>query len=261
MFLALVEPLTDYLGNIRSESHRLAHYVATTEVSVLWFAAAPRDLLGVCRLGACSPASNTTTSPWLARIPRTCSGHDRRELLRRLAGVPAGIARCSTRGGAVAPRCGAVRFGCDGSPRGMDGGSRSTLHPSPRCVPRWPAPRTLHLLGLQFAAGAEEVSTRGDSPTVLFAFLYGPIAGGSPLARRIRPATVARSWSTHRRRQPSLDATYFSHPLTLHGASWCPSPPFLSDPRSSSPWSPRSPCPVCPPPARATRYPGAARIL
>jgi len=43
-FLAVLEPVTDHLGNIRSESHGVAHYVVTTEVSVLWFAAdAERD--------------------------------------------------------------------------------------------------------------------------------------------------------------------------------------------------------------------------
>ena len=40
VFVAFVEPLTDYLGNIWDESHGFGYYVGTTELSVMWFAAA-----------------------------------------------------------------------------------------------------------------------------------------------------------------------------------------------------------------------------
>ena len=40
VFVALVEPLTDYLGNIWDESHGFGYYIGTTELSVMWFAAA-----------------------------------------------------------------------------------------------------------------------------------------------------------------------------------------------------------------------------
>lgn len=40
VFVLLINPLTDYLGSLRREHHSLASYLATTEVSVMWFVAA-----------------------------------------------------------------------------------------------------------------------------------------------------------------------------------------------------------------------------
>ena len=72
------------------------------------------------------------------------------------------------------------------------------------------------LLGLQLAAGNEEVLTRGDWPTVLFALLYGLVAVGFTLW------FVAFAWRRWRDHGPLLGkasrasyATYFIHPLTL----------------------------------------------
>jgi fucose 4-O-acetylase-like acetyltransferase len=39
-FVAFAEPLTDYVGNIWDESHGFGYYMGTTELSVMWFAAA-----------------------------------------------------------------------------------------------------------------------------------------------------------------------------------------------------------------------------
>ena len=40
VYVLVIQPLTDYLGNIRSEKGSFARYLGTTEVSVMWFAAA-----------------------------------------------------------------------------------------------------------------------------------------------------------------------------------------------------------------------------
>lgn len=40
LFVLVIQPLSDYVGNLQSESRSLAHYLASTELSVMWFAAA-----------------------------------------------------------------------------------------------------------------------------------------------------------------------------------------------------------------------------
>jgi hypothetical protein len=40
VFIVLVHPLTDYVGNLRQEAESFMSYLRTTEVSVMWFAAA-----------------------------------------------------------------------------------------------------------------------------------------------------------------------------------------------------------------------------
>jgi Acyltransferase family len=40
VYVLLINPLTDYLGNLRNEHQSLVSYLATTEVSVMWFVAA-----------------------------------------------------------------------------------------------------------------------------------------------------------------------------------------------------------------------------
>lgn len=40
VFVLVINPLADYLGNLRQEDRSLASYLATTEVSVMWFVAA-----------------------------------------------------------------------------------------------------------------------------------------------------------------------------------------------------------------------------
>ena len=40
VYVVLINPLTDYLGNLRQQDRSLASYLAATEVSVMWFAAA-----------------------------------------------------------------------------------------------------------------------------------------------------------------------------------------------------------------------------
>ncbi|MGZ4602327.1 MAG: acyltransferase family protein [Kineosporiaceae bacterium] len=40
VFVLLMQPLTDYIGNLRSERGSFVHYLSMTEVSVMWFVAA-----------------------------------------------------------------------------------------------------------------------------------------------------------------------------------------------------------------------------
>ncbi len=40
VFVLLIQPLTDYLGNLRQEHRSFAWYLAGTEVGVMWFVAA-----------------------------------------------------------------------------------------------------------------------------------------------------------------------------------------------------------------------------
>jgi glucans biosynthesis protein C len=40
VFVLLIQPLTDWIGNLRDERASFSHYLATTEVGVMWFAVA-----------------------------------------------------------------------------------------------------------------------------------------------------------------------------------------------------------------------------
>jgi surface polysaccharide O-acyltransferase-like enzyme len=217
VFLALVEPVTDYLGNIRSESHGVAHYLATTEVSVLWFAAAVLTTsLGFAaweRVGrrrrppvplswrvvalAAGIVAVSSFVVWLV-LPLN------REMFLnlRIAQWPQGVVLFAL--GVMAARAG-----------WMEDPDRHFIHGLGVLT----LAGTLALfafLGVQFATGAEEVVTRGDWPTVLFAVLYGIVAVGFTLWF---VAFAQRRWRGH---GPLIGtasrasyATYFLHPLAL----------------------------------------------
>jgi hypothetical protein len=72
------------------------------------------------------------------------------------------------------------------------------------------------VLGLQLAAGADEVVTRGDWPTALFALFYGVVSVGFTLWF---VAFAQRRWRDHGplvgEASRASYATYFIHPLAL----------------------------------------------
>jgi hypothetical protein len=217
LFIALVEPLTDYLGNVWDEPYGLAHYVVTTEVSVLWFAAA---LLVISLLFAVSARLRPVPGPprplgWgilvLAAATIAVSSFvvwlvlplNREMFLNlRVAQWPQGAVLFGL--GVMAARAGWLvdldrrfvhRLG------GLTIGATLAL---------------FTVLGVQLATGADEIETRGDVPTVLFALCYGPVAVGFTLWF---VAFARRRWPDH---GPLVGvasrasyATYFSHPLTL----------------------------------------------
>ena len=217
VFLALVEPVTDYLGNIRSESHGLAHYVVTTEVSVLWFAAALLvcSLLyaaweRVCRHRKASPplgwrvlffaAGTIAVSSFLLWLVLPLNRGMFLNL--RVAQWPQGAVLFGL--GVMAARTG-----------WMVDHDRGFVHHL-GVVTLAGTLALFTLLGLQLAAGNEEVSTRGDWPTVLFALLYGLVAVGFTLWF---VAFARRRWRDHGpllgKASRASYATYFIHPLAL----------------------------------------------
>jgi hypothetical protein len=217
VFVALVEPLTDYLGNVWDEPYGLPHYVVTTEVSVLWFAAAllaisliyavwervrprrrpPPPLSWTVLAVAAGTIAVSSFLVWLV-LPLN------REMLLnlRIAQWPQGAVLFGL--GVMAARAGWL------------------AHPDRRFVHRLGVSTLLGtlalftVLGLRFAAGADELTTGDDWPTVLFALCYGPVAVGLTLWF---VAFAQRRWRDH---GPLVGVasrasygTYFSHPLTL----------------------------------------------
>jgi surface polysaccharide O-acyltransferase-like enzyme len=217
VFLALVEPVTDYLGNIRSASHGVAHYLAMTEVSVLWFAAA---LLAMSLVYAVWERVRPRRRP-----PPRLSW----EVLALAAGT---IALSSFLVWLVLPLDeemflnlrfaqwpqGAVLFGLGV----MAGRAEWMTDPDRRFIHRLGVvtlagtAALFTALGLQLAAGADEVTTRGDWPTALFALFYGVVAVGFTLWF---VAFARRRWRDHGpligKASRASYATYFIHPLAL----------------------------------------------
>jgi fucose 4-O-acetylase-like acetyltransferase len=217
VFLALVEPVTDYLGNVRTESYGVAHYLATTEVSVLWFAAALLVMSLVYAVWEGSRRRRHPPLPLSWKVLAFAAGTiavssfvvwlvlplDREMFLNlRIAQWPQG----------------AVLFGL-----GVMAARAGWMAEPDRCFIHRLGVLTLvgtlalfTVLGLQFAAGADELTTRGDWPTALFALFYGVVAVGVTIWF---VAFAQRRWRDH---GPLIGvasrasyATYFSHPLTL----------------------------------------------
>jgi fucose 4-O-acetylase-like acetyltransferase len=82
VFVLLINPLADYLGNLRHEHRSLASYLGTTELSVMWFVAA---LLAFSLAYAALRRSAPRRCGCGRRGPDDC-----REFLRRLAVVAVG---------------------------------------------------------------------------------------------------------------------------------------------------------------------------
>jgi hypothetical protein len=102
VYVVAVQPLTDYLGNIRSEKGTFTQYLRTTEVSVMWFAAA------LLAFRSCTPCGSFG-------VPR----HHRRNRF----GCASASSRCCRLGSPPSPsgRCGRYTRTCTStceSPRG-----------------------------------------------------------------------------------------------------------------------------------------------
>jgi fucose 4-O-acetylase-like acetyltransferase len=217
VFVALVEPLTDYLGNIWDESHGFGYYMGTTELSVMWFAAALLVFSLVyaawehvrptaARPGRLRPAAlvvaivTIAVSSFLVWLVWPLDG----EMFLNLR-VPEW------------PQ-GAVLFAL-----GVHAGRAGWLDDLPRGLVRRLGWMTvagmivlLSLLAVAFAPGEEELSTRADWPTLLFALCDGVIAVAMTIWL---VASIRRRWPAH---GPLLGkagrasyATYFLHPLLL----------------------------------------------
>jgi fucose 4-O-acetylase-like acetyltransferase len=216
VFVALVEPLTDYLGNIWDESHGFGYYFGTTEFSVMWFAAA---LL----------VFSLVYAAWEHVRPTAASSGPLRPAALVVAIVT--IAVSSFLVWLVWPLDGemflnlrvpewpqgAVLFAL-----GVHAGRAGWLADLPRDLVRRLGWMTvagmvalLTLLALAFSP-EEELSTRADWPTLLFALFDGVIAVGMTIWL---VAFIRRRWPAH---GPLLGkagrasyATYFLHPLVL----------------------------------------------
>jgi glucans biosynthesis protein C len=217
VFVLVVEPLTDYLGNLRDESRSFADYLGTTELSVMWFVAA---LL----------VFSLVYAAWERHRPRAASPGPLRPGV--LVAAILTIALSSFVVWLVWPLDdemfmnlrlpewpqGAVLFAL-----GVHAARTGWLEDLPPGLVRRLGWMTiagmvalLTLLAVEFAAGDEELSTRADWPTVLFALFDGVIAVGVTVWFVAR---IQRRWASH---GPLLGkagrasyAAYFIHPLVL----------------------------------------------
>ena len=216
VFVALVEPVTDYLGNIWDESHGFGYYFGTTEFSVMWFAAALLVFSLVyaaweqvrptaARPGPLRPSTlliaivTIAVSSFLVWLVWPLDGEMFLNL--RLSEWPQG----------------AVLFAL-----GVRAGQAGWFGDLPRDMVRRLGWMTvagmialLTLLAVAFSPD-EELTTRADWPTLLFALFDGVIAVGATLWL---VAFIRRRWPTHgpllAKAGRASYATYFLHPLVL----------------------------------------------
>jgi surface polysaccharide O-acyltransferase-like enzyme len=222
LYVLLLQPFTDYLGNRYQERGSFWYYFCATEVAVMWFATA----LLVISLGYAGWASTMSASrPERRARPLTLA------LAARAAAV---IAVTSFALWLVWPLedemllnlrvpawpQGAVLFAL-----GVLAARAGWLDELPPALMRRSGWTTLAataalmvLLVVAFAADDEELATRGDLPTALFAAIYGVIAVAWALWC---VAWMQRRWATCRpviaAAARSSYATYFIHPLVLTG--------------------------------------------
>ena len=89
VYVLLINPLADYLGNLRQEDRSLASYLGTTEVSVMWFVAALLAFsVAYAALRYLRPAARQRRAA-AGRSPGRRGPDDRGEFLCRLAVVAA----------------------------------------------------------------------------------------------------------------------------------------------------------------------------
>lgn len=218
LYVLVLQPFTDYIGNRYQERGSFWFYFGATEVAVMWFASA----LLVFSL-AFGLWTASTSRPQPRPAPLTLS------LVVRAAATIAATSfviwlmwpledevLLNLRWPAW-PQ-GAVLFAL-----GVHAARHGWLDELPPTVMRRSGWTTLGatvalmlLLAVAFLADDEELATRGDVPTVLFAVLYGVIGVAWALwcvawmQRRwasCRPMVAAAARSSY--------ATYFIHPLVL----------------------------------------------
>lgn len=217
VYLAIIQPLTDYLGNLFDESRSFWSYLADTEVSVMWFAAALLVIsLGFVAWRALRPASPPSPRPL------------------QLRDVVVAAVTIALTGFAVwivwpleddvflnlkwpAWPQGAVLFAL-----GVAAARNGWITDMPKRLTRqcgWVAVGGMVALGVLLAAElepGEDIATRPDWPTFVFALLCGLIAVAWSLWF---VGWLQHGWSTHSdmigKAANASYATYFIHPLVL----------------------------------------------
>jgi glucans biosynthesis protein C len=230
LFVVLVEPLANYLGNLRQEGHSVRSYFTQWEVAQFWFVAAllvfslvhagftyvrGRVAAGSPKITPRSQARSDTSTLALAALVIAASSFlvwlvwpleaERYFLKLRLGAWPQG----------------AVLFALGAHRAGGATGWIGDRQPLTRRRLGWIAAASTSALVTLFAVGLglvkdDEVVTRGDLRTAMFALLYGSIA----VSLTLWIVGVARDHWTGRGRLlqgagRASYATYFIHPLVL----------------------------------------------
>ena len=218
VYVLLINPFTDYLGHGRLEHRSLVSYLATTEVSVMWFVAALLAFsLAYATLRCLRPAARPRPlRPGLLAAAALAIAVSSFAVWQPWPVM--GDTFLSLRWGEW-PQ-GAVLFAL-----GVHGAEAGWLRDLPPAVARWlgwvaaaGVTALMILMGsLVLARGMDQALAMGaDLPTMVFALLDGVIAITATLWFT---AWLRRRWPTHGalvgKAARASYATYFIHPLVL----------------------------------------------